>query len=307
MSTRVIGRGICPKCNEEGSVVFKELYGKIYVYFKHGRRWCYIGPLEKVDLQKLIISLKTYHTFTTKFADQLKNIIGEIAMRLTYLVISIAILFTAAYTLSIPPERYSTIVFSITMIANILLSFTIAIYEKTYKEKSYTTLKRTISRSYVLYLFFTLGIFYLTLIVTYPLACPIKMRFYCKIPVQKPSITIVNTPKGVIQTIDSVYITHEMIMPLTSIITSAIILAILARPLNRHKMILHTILTPLVAYATLTIIPFITFLKIANISTILTYLLITTPSLTIITTLSSLAFIMLMNFFRKLMSLPYGE
>ena len=225
-------------------------------------------------------------------------------MKLAYLIISIIILFTAAYTLSIPPDRYSTIVFSITMIANVLLSFTMAVYEKTYKEKSYTTLRRIISRGYILYLFFTLGIFYLTLIVTYPLACPIKMKFYCKIPVQKPSVTVVNTPKGIIQKIDNMYITHGITMPLTSIITSAIILAILARPLDHHKIILHTILIPLVAYTTLTIIPFITFLKATSINTILKYLLITTSSLTIITTLTSLTFVMLMNLFKKLMILP---
>ncbi|MFP3236421.1 MAG: hypothetical protein RXR10_03080 [Vulcanisaeta sp.] len=59
MSARSIGRGICPKCGLEGSVVIKQVGGKDYVYVKHGRTWHYIGPLDKVDLNTILIGYTT--------------------------------------------------------------------------------------------------------------------------------------------------------------------------------------------------------------------------------------------------------
>ncbi|MFP3305325.1 MAG: hypothetical protein RXN89_04475, partial [Vulcanisaeta sp.] len=59
MSARSIGRGICPKCGLEGSVVIKQVGGKDYVYVKHGRIWHYIGPLDKVDLNTILIGYTT--------------------------------------------------------------------------------------------------------------------------------------------------------------------------------------------------------------------------------------------------------
>ena len=56
MSTRSIGRGICPKC---GGVVIKRLGDREYVYVKHGRIWHYIGPLDNVDLNSIV------HEYTT--------------------------------------------------------------------------------------------------------------------------------------------------------------------------------------------------------------------------------------------------
>uniref|UniRef100_A0A7C3WSU0 Uncharacterized protein n=1 Tax=Thermofilum pendens TaxID=2269 RepID=A0A7C3WSU0_THEPE len=54
MSARSLGRGVCPKCGEEGSVVVKWVGGKEYVYVKHGRTWHYIGPVDKVDIYALL-------------------------------------------------------------------------------------------------------------------------------------------------------------------------------------------------------------------------------------------------------------
>jgi len=47
MSSRSIGRGRCPKCGQEGVIVINAIGGQRYVYFRHGRRWCYIGPLRE--------------------------------------------------------------------------------------------------------------------------------------------------------------------------------------------------------------------------------------------------------------------
>jgi hypothetical protein len=54
VSTRSIGRGKCPKCGEEGSLIVKSVGGKEYVYVKHGRTWHYVGPLDKVDVNMLL-------------------------------------------------------------------------------------------------------------------------------------------------------------------------------------------------------------------------------------------------------------
>jgi hypothetical protein len=43
----------------EGSVVIKQVGGKDYVYVKHGRTWHYIGPLDKVDLNTILIGYTT--------------------------------------------------------------------------------------------------------------------------------------------------------------------------------------------------------------------------------------------------------
>jgi hypothetical protein len=40
-------------------VVIKQVGGKDYVYVKHGRTWHYIGPLDKVDLNTILIGYTT--------------------------------------------------------------------------------------------------------------------------------------------------------------------------------------------------------------------------------------------------------
>lgn len=59
MSARSIGRGICPRCGREGSVIVKRIGDQGYVYVKHGKVWHYIGPLERVDLQSILIEHTT--------------------------------------------------------------------------------------------------------------------------------------------------------------------------------------------------------------------------------------------------------
>lgn len=81
MTTRVVGRGKYPKCGNQGSIVFKEINNKIYVYAKHGRKWCYLGPLEAVDL-----STRNYHYFTAKINDYLKKKQSVINMKTSLLV-----------------------------------------------------------------------------------------------------------------------------------------------------------------------------------------------------------------------------
>lgn len=142
MTTRVVGRGKCPRCGDPGSVVFKEFSGKVYVYIKHGRRWCYIGPLEAVDLSSMIIDLSDYHHFTTKIKESMK-ITGMRNMRVSILVFASVSLMLAAYTLSIASyEAIGYTRFYIEAISQVLVTmavFTsliaIALYEFKYKRR----------------------------------------------------------------------------------------------------------------------------------------------------------------------------
>jgi len=110
LSSRVVGRGICPKCGKEGSVVFKEISGKIYVYVKHGRKWCYLGPLNKVDLSEVIVSLKDYHTFTTKLVEYIKTELGVIGVKVSTLFIIGLALLLAAYGIGLGSSSYGNYV-----------------------------------------------------------------------------------------------------------------------------------------------------------------------------------------------------
>ncbi|PVU72677.1 hypothetical protein DDW08_01360 [Vulcanisaeta sp. SCGC AB-777_J10] len=52
--TYIIGRGRCPKCGMEGTIVIRSRNSKLYVYARHGRVWHYVGPLEKINMEALI-------------------------------------------------------------------------------------------------------------------------------------------------------------------------------------------------------------------------------------------------------------
>jgi hypothetical protein len=52
--TYIIGRGRCPKCGMEGTIVIRSRNSRLYVYARHGRVWHYVGPLEKINMEALI-------------------------------------------------------------------------------------------------------------------------------------------------------------------------------------------------------------------------------------------------------------
>lgn len=37
----------------------EEISNKVYV--KHGHKWCYVGPLEAVDLTSMVTNISNYH------------------------------------------------------------------------------------------------------------------------------------------------------------------------------------------------------------------------------------------------------
>ncbi len=52
--SRTLCRGVCPKCGRRGTIIIKVIHGKEYVYFRHGRQWCYVGPARRIPIEKLI-------------------------------------------------------------------------------------------------------------------------------------------------------------------------------------------------------------------------------------------------------------
>ncbi|MGC8607074.1 MAG: hypothetical protein ACP5GZ_04335 [Vulcanisaeta sp.] len=52
MPSRAVGMGVCPRCGKPGTVVIK---AGNYVYVKHGNTWHYIGTIDKVNLNKILI------------------------------------------------------------------------------------------------------------------------------------------------------------------------------------------------------------------------------------------------------------
>ena len=52
MPSKAIGMGVCPRCGKPGTIVIK---AGNYVYIKHGNTWHYIGTIDKVNLNKILI------------------------------------------------------------------------------------------------------------------------------------------------------------------------------------------------------------------------------------------------------------
>ena len=305
MFSRVIGRGVCPKCGREGSLVFKELYGKIYVYFKHGRKWCYVGPLDKIDLSSLLISLETYHTFTTKFLGYLKSLVGEMSMKLATMFIISLTLTSAAYGLSTAGSKYNSIVLTLTIVSDLMFAFVIAFYESIYKEGKYKLLDKVVSKGKIVYLLFSISALWLTLLVTYPLASPITLKFYYRIPVGS-SVTTASEETRVL--ISKICIIHEVMIPLTSIIASALILALLLRPhISKLRFFLtYLVLTPLLAYIIILMLPLLKLPKI-NYLSLITYSLIVIGVLGGLTITITLVYTVLIEIIKRLFENTLGN
>ena len=50
----IVGRGRCPRCGAEGTVILRVDGSRPYVYVRHGRVWHYIGTLDRVNLEHII-------------------------------------------------------------------------------------------------------------------------------------------------------------------------------------------------------------------------------------------------------------
>lgn len=87
----IVGRGRCPRCGMEGTVILRVDGSKPYVYVRHGRTWHYIGTLDKVSLESMIM-VKNRPEITTRHHDTTYRkaiIIAVITMMVTAVIIGI--------------------------------------------------------------------------------------------------------------------------------------------------------------------------------------------------------------------------
>ncbi len=82
MSSRSIGQGTCPKCGRRGTLVIKALGGGYYAYYRHGRSWCYLGPLNKVydEVRK---------SLDPNYVEEFDGFVGRVRMGLNESVTSV--------------------------------------------------------------------------------------------------------------------------------------------------------------------------------------------------------------------------
>ncbi|MFP3237525.1 MAG: hypothetical protein RXR10_08660 [Vulcanisaeta sp.] len=90
MPSKAIGMGVCPRCGKPGTIVIK---AGNYVYIKHGNAWHYIGTIDKVNLNKILI--KNPENITTNKPKQ-KNKYTTIALITiaTAIILGMIVLFT---------------------------------------------------------------------------------------------------------------------------------------------------------------------------------------------------------------------
>jgi len=91
MPSKAIGMGVCPRCGKPGTVVIK---AGNYVYIKHGNTWHYIGTIDKVNLNKILIKNPENIT-TNKPKQKIKyTTIALTTIATAIIILGIIILFT---------------------------------------------------------------------------------------------------------------------------------------------------------------------------------------------------------------------
>ncbi len=144
MTTIVVGRGVCPVCGQEGSVVLKEIGGRVYVYVKHGNNWHYVGPLEKIDLTGILRGEKTGDASRTS---------GIWLRPQALLVLSSIFLFTSCLVTSIGGWGHTCVPLLLSTLGVLTTSTSIALHEC--NGGSYGVLDRVLKKGFHVYLVFS--------------------------------------------------------------------------------------------------------------------------------------------------------
>ncbi len=234
MSSRVIGRGVCPRCGRVGSVVLKELSGKIYVYVKHGREWCYVGPLDRVDLSKVLQDLRTYHSITTILSKYFVPMCGgTVSMRYVVIFVIGLALLLSAYGLS-TRYGYESVTLTLTLLSTLVFSLGIAIYEVTTSPTiQYSSLKRVLSYGLWKYFLMMVAVVLVVIFITLPIASPLKFTFEYKVPALSHVVTWIGGKR-----IEREYIVYHAVyynIPLTSVLLSSLVVTYLLRPIAQIR------------------------------------------------------------------------
>jgi ribosomal protein L24 len=91
MPSKAIGMGVCPRCGKPGTVVIK---AGNYVYIKHGNTWHYIGTIDKVNLNKILIKNPENITTNKPKTKNKYTATALITIATAIVILSIALLFT---------------------------------------------------------------------------------------------------------------------------------------------------------------------------------------------------------------------
>lgn len=151
---------------------------------------------------------------------------------------------------------------------------TISVYESTYAGlKGYTVLSKIISKGLILYTLFTAMLLICIIVVTIPLASPIKLRLSCYIPLyMNPPEVSFETPgilPGSTVSTEAIHVGNcveayahiGMVILITSLIISSLIITYLSRSLHNtiKKYIAYIVSSVIVGYASVFIIPLISY------------------------------------------------
>jgi len=107
MPSKAIGMGVCPRCGKTGTVVIK---AGNYVYIKHGNTWHYIGTIDKVNLNKILI--KNSELLALNYVNNKKNINtikkkNVALITLLVFVMLFAVIFYIIHTNNISKTEYN--------------------------------------------------------------------------------------------------------------------------------------------------------------------------------------------------------
>ncbi len=200
-------------------IVLKEISGKIYVYFKHGQKWCYVGPLSEVNLSSLIFTLENYHSFTTKFKD-IKKVFGGLHMSKALMFVLGISLILSAYSLS-TNVNLSGLALALTVLSVLTLSTLIAFYELSPLPRiKYSYLALILSKGLYYYLIFTFTFVAITFIASLPLTSPYSI--------------VVNVQGDVLS--------YSMSISLSTLLLTSMVVAFLQRPLRNKGCIIYFII-----------------------------------------------------------------
>ena len=95
----IVGRGRCPRCGAEGTIVLRVDGLRPYVYVRHGRVWHYVGTLDRVNLESIITN-KVNPRIRTERRSTKYNMAVIIAMLAIMMVVISMVLITEYLGLS---------------------------------------------------------------------------------------------------------------------------------------------------------------------------------------------------------------
>ncbi len=244
-------------------MVAKMVGGRWYIYFKHGRRWCYIGPMDRVDLGELLAH--GYHHATTKTPAMAWQ--GLVAgMGVSAPALATLMLLVSAYVLAVAVAplnpRLEGLPLLLISLSAVTFAYTIARYEQRLPpNKRYAWLRRLAARGFRVYLLASVGILwlvYLTGVVLLhsPPQLTVDAGYECPSPA--PSTATVSPASPVVAEVETYarcIVEVRISTSIAAILVAGMAVALLARPLEGRARLTLQLLAPLLASLMLYVVP----------------------------------------------------